>query len=595
MDSDRFFSALSQVSTVGIFRTDVHGNYLYVNERWCKIVGMKPGEALVGGWARAIYPEDRDRVAKAWYTSKHGQLNFIVEYRIQRPDGVVRWVLGQAAAEKNLTGEVVGYLGTITDITQIKESEESLLKSEIRYHTLFDSTTDAVMLLDEKGFFDCNEAALAMFGCATTEEFCSKQPADLLSPEQPGGTDSQALTRQLIAAAAEHGSHRFEVLCKRVDTGKLFSVEVSLTAMEMDRKQVFQATVRDISERRKNEERLRQSEEKLRAYLDNISDTIWLIDATLNMAYVSPSVKRLLGVLPEELIGRPSALVIHPDDISIVTSAQRYVMEHPGEPHTIQYRVSHKDGRWIYVESTGINMLDNPVINGVLVAMRDITERKLADEALRASEHRYRLLVESSPICIHEIDLKGRIQSMNRAGLEMLGLDDAERICGMPYLGAVSQQDAGRVGALLHDAITNGTPSYFEFSSTGKVSRYFKSCFIPIKDANGKVLKLMGITEDITERKKVEDTLRESEASMRAILDNSPYLVWLKDTEGRYITSNLAHTNYVRLKDPREIVGKTDFDLWPKELAEKYRADDAEIMASRRQKHVEEPSIDGGC
>jgi PAS domain S-box-containing protein len=86
--------------------------------------------------------------------------------------------------------------------------------------------------------------------------------------------------------------------------------------------------------------------------------------------------------------------------------------------------------------------------------------------------------------------------------------------------------------------------------------------------------------------------LRKSEASMHAILDNSPYMTWLKDAEGRYIKVNKNYVDYVRMKDIQQVIGKTDFDLWPKELAEKYRGDDTEVMASRQQKHTEEPSLD---
>ena len=88
--------------------------------------------------------------------------------------------------------------------------------------------------------------------------------------------------------------------------------------------------------------------------------------------------------------------------------------------------------------------------------------------------------------------------------------------------------------------------------------------------------------------------LRKSDVSMRAIMDNSPYMAWLKDTEGRYIKVNKTYVDYARQKDVQQIIGKTDFDLWPKELAEKYRASDAEVMASRQRKHIEEPSLDGG-
>ncbi len=87
--------------------------------------------------------------------------------------------------------------------------------------------------------------------------------------------------------------------------------------------------------------------------------------------------------------------------------------------------------------------------------------------------------------------------------------------------------------------------------------------------------------------------LRKSDVSMRAILDNSPYIAWLKDAEGRYIKVNKAYVDYVRLKDIQQVIGKTDFDFWPKELAEKYRTDDAKVMASRQQQHVEEHSLDG--
>ena len=103
----------------------------------------------------------------------------------------------------------------------------------------------------------------------------------------------------------------------------------------------------------------------------------------------------------------------------------------------------------------------------------------------------------------------------------------------------------------------------------------------------------MALAAHLTERKIMEADLQSREASLRAILDNFPYMAWLKNTEGRYLMANIAHANYARLKDYSEIIGKTDFDLWPKELAEKYRADDAEIIATRQQRRVEEPSFDG--
>lgn len=103
----------------------------------------------------------------------------------------------------------------------------------------------------------------------------------------------------------------------------------------------------------------------------------------------------------------------------------------------------------------------------------------------------------------------------------------------------------------------------------------------------------MALAAYFAEHQQAEEALRTSVASLQAILNNSPYMVWLKDAQGRYVQVNKVYTDYLRSKNDRQIIGKTDFDIWPKELAEKYRGDDAEVLATRLQKHVEELSFDG--
>lgn len=136
-----------------------------------------------------------------------------------------------------------------------------------------------------------------------------------------------------------------------------------------------------------------------------------------------------------------------------------------------------------------------------------LQENEKITRALRESENRHRLLVENSPMCIHEIDIDGRIISMNRAGLNMLGFKEENEAQGFLYLGAVSDADRERIGALLTKAYA-GETSHFEYKAGGRRGQIYKSCFVPIKNKNGSVEKLMGITEDITERKKAEEQVR---------------------------------------------------------------------------------------
>lgn len=130
--SEAMFSSLAKVSPVGIFRIDTKGNCIYVNSRWIQVAGIPLEDALGTGWARAIHPADRGRVFETWNAATRAPKPFKMEYRFMRPDGAISWVVGQAEAERDEAGEVVAYVGTITDITDIKEAEEKLFVAKER-------------------------------------------------------------------------------------------------------------------------------------------------------------------------------------------------------------------------------------------------------------------------------------------------------------------------------------------------------------------------------------------------------------------------------------------------------------------------------
>ena len=127
-ESEERFRALAEVSPVVIFRTDVDGRCTYVNARWCDIAGQDSAAALGTGWMQAVHPDDRARVAAAWDTTLAGG-KFRMEYRLLWPDGHVVWLLGQAAPEFDMDGRVAGYVGTVTDISDVKATELELQQS----------------------------------------------------------------------------------------------------------------------------------------------------------------------------------------------------------------------------------------------------------------------------------------------------------------------------------------------------------------------------------------------------------------------------------------------------------------------------------
>ncbi|AKG20321.1 PAS domain S-box protein [Calothrix sp. 336/3] len=154
-ESERRYANLAQAVPVGIFRTDITGHCLYVNEQWCQITGLTPQEARQEGWSEALYPGDRQRIFIEWHECVKNNLVFQSKYRFKRRDGVITWVFGQAVPELGINGELIGYVGSITDINDVytelrlrKQAEDALQESEKRIRAIIDNSPAVIYLLD---------------------------------------------------------------------------------------------------------------------------------------------------------------------------------------------------------------------------------------------------------------------------------------------------------------------------------------------------------------------------------------------------------------------------------------------------------------
>lgn len=216
-------------------------------------------------------------------------------------------------------------------------------------------------------------------------------------------------------------------------------------------------------------------------------------------------------------------------------------------------------------------MLEDQVRRRTSELEQVLRENQQITHALRVSENHHRLLVENSPMCIHEISLDGRITSMNQSGLDMMGVADECQICGLHYLDAVCDADRGRIGALLDQAYA-GRGSQFEFASSGREPRMYSSCFVPIKNKHGGVDKLMGITEDITARKRTEEMLRK----LSIAVEQSSASVVITDLDARieYVNPRFSEVTGYSLAEaigcnPRilqsgQVAAEVYADMWGK-------------------------------
>ena len=434
--------------------------------------------------------------------------------------------------------------------------EREMLVKHFEYLTRYAS--DIILVADETGrIVEANECALEAYGY-TREELLRMRVPDLRLP-----TEDPAILEGQLERLKEQGELRYETVSLRKD-GTAFPLEASVRIIEIQGAKYLHGIGRDITVRKHAEDILRRSEVMLReSRMAQIGS--WELDLVNNVLSWSDENYRIFETdrtLPK-VTYETFLNAVHPDDRPMVNQAYTDSVKNRA-PYDIVHRLLFPEQRVKYVREWCETFYDpegSPIRS--IGTTQDVTVQKLVEEALRASESRYRLLIESSPFCIHEIDLEGRLQSMNRAGLDMLGLDDAGKICGMPYLDAVSRQDAGRVGALLQDAIA-GIPSHFEFAAAGAAPLYFKSCFIPLKDANGKVLKLMGVTEDITGRRQAGDLLQQQKNFIRQVVDTDPNMIFVRDAGGKFLLANRAMATLHGM-ETQELAGRNVAELFPDE------------------------------
>ncbi|MCK9394704.1 MAG: EAL domain-containing protein [Methylobacter sp.] len=298
---ERELSSLVESSPDNIIRYDQDCRAVYVNRMLERTVDVAP-ESLIGktpmesGFDGCIGIENYQAKLQQVICTGESQN---VEVMVSSPGGDRRIHHIQFVAEHGGDGGVVGAFAFGRDITEQKQADEAVRRSETKFRTLYDMTGDAIMLLDEHGFFDCNKATLTIFGCATPEEFYSKHPADLSPPEQPCSTDSMTLAARRIAEAMEKGTNHFEWMHKRADTGESFPADVLLSAMELDGKTVLQAVVRDISARKQAEADLRIAAIALESL-----EAIAITDANQVILKVNQAFTRITGYAAEEAIGQ---------------------------------------------------------------------------------------------------------------------------------------------------------------------------------------------------------------------------------------------------------------------------------------------------
>ncbi len=335
----------------------------------------------------ALYP-NAENEAIFRHVVETGQTYFAAakpfEYAEHPERGVSYWDWSLVPV-KNPEGAVTGLVLTLVNVTERKRAEEEIRRMAL----MLDTAPNSITVHDFDGrFLYANQRTLDLHGF-TRDEFLA------LNLHQLDVPDSENLIAPRMQELLDHGEATFESAHYRKDDSTL-PLEISARVTTWGDKKVILSIATDITERKRAEEALHQSEKRFRALVEQATDLVAVIDREGTCRYASPSFERMLGYAPEELIGKDLFLLVHPDDLPDARRAVAIRAENAGlASNSMQVRLRHSDGSWRVHEGIGNNLLDDPAVQGIVITSRDVTERKQAEEALRKKDEHHRNVVES--------------------------------------------------------------------------------------------------------------------------------------------------------------------------------------------------------
>jgi PAS domain S-box-containing protein len=494
------------------------GQITYVSPNVQDVFGQTPQEICEGGVEgiiQRIHPDDRDFAVLSYRKLFEENEVFDAEYRFQRSDGVWRWVQDRAIRTHEQDGVLLAD-GVLTDITERKQAEEA----DSRLAAIVMSCGDAIIAETTEGtILSWNPGAEQMYGY-TADEAIGQHVSRFISPERLHEVPD-IISRILRGEPTQH----FDSVGVRKD-GTRFDVSVAVAAIKDKSGRVLgiSGIAHDITLRKRAEETLRKSEEQYRRLLNNLPDVTWTSSLNGDSSFVSSNIEEIFGYTRQEFREQGAKLWfdhIHPRDRGRVQEKRKALFE-TGDVFNLEYRVQHKDCRWLWVCDRALRTHEQhgvPFADGILT---DITERKAAEE----TTSQLASIVNSSSGAIIGKNADGTIVSWNPAAEKMFGYSTDEAI-GKHISLLVPPERRHELPYVLGKIARGEQVERFDSVCLCKDgSRLDVALSIsPIMDRNGAVLGISTIANDISLRKRAEqDLFRAKEAAEAAARAKTQFL-----------------------------------------------------------------------
>ncbi len=556
-ESEERFSLAMKGANDGLWDWNLETDEVYYSPRWKEMLGYKEDElgSTLDVWSGLVHPDDKDRALEKVQEYVEGRAgSFEVEMRMRHKQG--HWVIVLSRAflvRRSSDHKAIRLTGTHVDITERKKLEEEK-QSQIHHLESMQKIADAVsssLMFDgmlnsvikaTREIFESDRAWL-LYPCDPEADYF-EVPVESNLPEYPGAfalkqkipvtseikqvfedalgskvalvycpvslgdiTDQFTLRSQLVMAIKPQFGKPWLLGLHQCSHERAWTVAEQRLCNDIG------SRITDVLSAAHLERELGRSEKYFRSIIENTSDIITIIKADGTVTYESPSVERVLGYKPDELLGEIAFDYVHPDDQQVMMAKLRECLQTSGAVVSAEFRGRHKDGSWRALETIGNNLLHDPNVQGIVVTSRDITERKLVEEKLRTLSQS----VEQAGESVLITDKQGIIEYVNPAFTEITGYTSEEVVGKNPSILKSDAQDASCYKSLW-ETLTRGEVWHGTLIDRKKDGSFFPALLSvsPIHDERGEITHYVGIQQDMTEHEQLEQQLQQAQ-KMEAI------------------------------------------------------------------------------
>jgi PAS domain S-box-containing protein len=496
--------AVTEASGDAIFVKDLEGRHLMINQAGARLHGRTADEILGRTDAELLAREPASVVRAREQEVLAAEEPRTVEDNIAIL-GEQRTLLVTRAPLRDGQDRLAGVISVARDLTEQKRAVAALRASEEKFRTLFECAAIGLAVRDLNGrFIACNPALQYMLGYSE-EELASLSAAELTHPDdRPREAEHM---QHLVARRIDH----FQIEKRYIRCGGDICwgrVTISLIPTASGESPLILTVVEDITDAKRLEEESRARERYFQSLIENATDIVSIVDAAGTIRYESPSIERVLGYLPGELIGRAALDLIHPDDRAELTEVVRRRRWEPRATASAAFRCQHKDETWRFIEATGRNLLQDPAVEGIVVNSRDVTEQ-------RQIENRLRHVTATSPAVLFTLAVEGRaIRGTWVSGNleEMLGYPSEEALEPEWWTDNLHPDDRAAAMAAFEQLFVEDSLSHeHRFRCKDGSYRWIRAQLRLLRDHDGRAAEIVGSFIDATDFRRLEEQLRQAQ------------------------------------------------------------------------------------